>query len=65
MVMEALAESVVVVVPIDRESYAYGPQFELPAREIDSPRTWELLNPFTWALRPLGHLQYLVYSCPR
>ena len=57
MVMEAFAESVVVVVPLDRKFTPTVLTVRLPAREIDSPRTWELLNPFTWALRPLGHLQ--------
>jgi hypothetical protein len=58
MVLEALAQSVVVVVPVDRESAPTVLTVRVPTRRLDAPRTRSLLHPLTWwILRPRAHLQ--------
>jgi hypothetical protein len=57
MILEALIESVMVVVPIDHESAPTVLTVRVPTRGLYSPRKWKVWPPSTWILRPLGHLQ--------
>jgi hypothetical protein len=56
-VLEAFARSPIVVVPIDRESTPTVLTVRVPTREMSNRRAWTLTRPWTWSLRPLGHLQ--------
>lgn len=56
-VLEAFARSAIVVVPIDRESTPTVLTVRVPTREMSNRRGWKLTRPWTWSLRPLGHLQ--------
>jgi hypothetical protein len=55
-VMEAFAQSVIVVVPVDRESTPTVLTVHVPTREMGNRRGWEFAHPSTWTLRPLGHM---------
>ena len=57
MVLKALAESVVIVVPINRVTAPTVLTVKVPTRTLNSPREWKLLKPSTWMLRPLGRLE--------
>ena len=57
MVLKALAESLVVVVPIDRATAPTVLTMRVPTRSLNSPRISKLLQPPTWMLRPLGRLE--------
>jgi hypothetical protein len=56
-VLEAFARSAIVVVPIDRESTPTVLTVRVPTREMTNRRAWKFTRPWTWTLRPLGHLQ--------
>jgi hypothetical protein len=56
-VLQAFAESVVVVVPVDRESTPTVLTVRVPARDMDHKRQWKWTSPSTWILRPLGRLE--------
>ena len=57
VVLRAFSESVVVVVPVDRESTPTVLTVRVPTRELHEERTWRLSSPSTWALRPSGQLR--------
>ncbi len=57
MALKALAESVVIVVPINRVTAPTVLTVKVPTRTLNSPREWKLLKPSTWMLRPLGRLE--------
>jgi hypothetical protein len=57
MVLKALTESVMVVVPIDRASAPTVLTVKVPTRSLKSPRISKLMQPSTWMLRPLGRLE--------
>src|SRR5262249_26417363 len=56
-VLTALAESIVVVVPVDRDSAPTVLTVRVPTRSLNSNSGWKLSRPSTWMLRPLGHLE--------
>jgi hypothetical protein len=56
-VLQAFADSVVVVVPVDRESTPTVLTVRVPARDMDHERQWKWTSPSTWILRPLGRLE--------
>jgi hypothetical protein len=57
MVLKALADSVVIVVPVNRATAPTVLAVRIPTRALDSPRVSKLTKPSTWMLRPLGHLE--------
>jgi hypothetical protein len=57
MVLKALAESVVIVVPINRATAPTVLTVRVPTRTLNSPREWRFLRRSTWMLRPLGRLE--------
>ena len=57
MVLKALAESMVVVVPIDRATAPTVLTMRVPTRSLRSPRISKLTQPSTWMIRPLGRLE--------
>jgi hypothetical protein len=56
-VLRALAESVVVVVPINYDATPTVLTVRVPARNLVCDASWRLLRPSTWLLRPLGRLE--------
>ena len=59
-VLEAFAQSEIVVVPVNRESTPTVLTVHVPTREMGSRPGWKFTHPSTWTLRPLGHLQIRV-----
>ena len=57
VVLNALAESVLIVVPIYPTSAPTALTVRVPTRTFNSSGGWKLLKPSTWMLRPLGHLE--------
>src|ERR1700730_13502130 len=57
IVLGALAESVVIVVPLNRDSAPTVLTVRVPTRTLNSSHVRSLTRPPTWVLRPLGHLQ--------
>lgn len=55
-ILRALADSVLVVVPIDRDTQPTVLTVKVPSRNLNSPRVSKLVHPSTWMLRPLGYL---------
>ena len=55
-VLRALADSVLVVVPIDRGTPPTVLTVKVPTRGLASPAVSKIRQPSTWMLRPLGHL---------
>ena len=57
VVLKALADSVLVVVPIDCASAPTVLTVKVPTRSLKSPSISKLMHPSTWMLRPLGRLE--------
>jgi hypothetical protein len=57
MVLKALADSVVIVVPVNRATAPTVLTVRVPTRSLDSPSVSKLMHPSTWMLRPLGYLE--------
>ena len=57
VVLNALAESVLIVVPIYPASAPTVLTVRVPTRTLKSSSGWKLLKPSTWMLRPLGRLE--------
>ncbi len=57
VVLNALAESVLIVVPIYPASAPTVLTVRVPTRSLNSSSGWKLLKPSTWMLRPLGRLE--------
>ncbi len=56
-VLAALAESMVVVVPVNRDTTPTVITVRVPPRSLRSSNEWKLTQPSTWPVRPLGHLK--------
>jgi hypothetical protein len=56
-VLSALAESMVVVIPVKRDSAPTVMTVQIPARSLNSSVVWRPTRASTWMLRPLGHLE--------
>jgi hypothetical protein len=57
IVMQALAESVIVVIPLD---YNTGPTVltvRVPTRTLQQTSKWSWYKPTTWLIKPSGHLE--------
>ena len=57
VVRKALADSVVVVVPVNRATTPTVLTMRVPTRSLNSPSVSKLWRPSTWMLRPLGRLE--------
>jgi hypothetical protein len=56
-VLRALAESMVIVVPVNRSTAPTVVTVRVPTRSLHSRNEWKLTQPSTWPVRPLGHLE--------
>jgi hypothetical protein len=56
-VLQSLAESIIVVVPIDHGTAPTVLTVRVPTRNLISDSSWSLLKPRTWMIRPLGRLE--------
>ncbi len=56
-VLQALAESVAIVVPIDHDSTPTVLTVRVPARNMIRYSSWNLFRPRTWMIRPLARLE--------
>jgi hypothetical protein len=56
-VLQGLAESIVVVVPINYDAAPTVLTVQVPTRNLLTSRTWNWLRPWTWLIRPLGRLE--------
>jgi len=57
VVLKALADSVIIVVPIERTTAPTVLTVKVPTRTLNSPAVSKLMQPSTWMLRPLGRLE--------
>jgi hypothetical protein len=55
-VLAALAESTVIVVPLDRDTAPTVVTVRVPTRSLRSTNKWKVAQPSTWPVRPVGHL---------
>ena len=55
-VLAALAESTVIVVPLNRDTAPTVVTVRVPTRSLRSTNKWKLAQPSTWPVRPVGHL---------
>ena len=55
-VLAALAESTVIVVPLNRDTAPTVVTVRVPTRSLHSTNKWKLAQPSTWPVRPVGHL---------
>jgi hypothetical protein len=56
-VLQALTESLIVVVPVDSNSAPTVLTVRLPARNLTEDSRWALREPETWRIRPSGRLR--------